>query len=131
MSKNKILTYATFAGLILFGITTLFLSTSIIFNWFGIRTQQGNNVPLVVRSNFLSGVLYLISVFGLWAHKKWTIVPLLISFFVLIGAFLGLYVHVNSGGLYETKTIGALFFRIIVTMIFALLAYLITIKWKY
>ena len=130
MSKNKILTYATLAGLILFTITTLFLSTSIIFNQFGIRTQEGNYVPLVVRSNFLTGVLYLISVFGLWANKKWTIVPLLISLSVLIGAFLGLFVHVNSGGLYETKTIGALFFRIIVTMIFTLLVYLITIKWK-
>jgi len=43
-------------------------------------------------------------------------------------AFVGLFIHINSGGLYETKTIGAMIFRIIVTLAFVLIAYLKFIK---
>jgi accessory gene regulator protein AgrB len=51
-----------------------------------------------------------------------------LSALILIMAFVGLFIHINSGGLYETKTIGAMIFRIIVTLAFVLLAYLKFIK---
>jgi len=34
-----------------------------------------------------------------------------------------LIIHINSGGIYETKTIGAMIFRITLTLVFAILAY--------
>ena len=43
--------------------------------------------------------------------KKWTTTLLGISTLILI-TFLGLKIHASSGGIYETKTIGAMIFRI-------------------
>lgn len=130
MKKNNILRFVTLFILTAFALLTLFLSSSVIFDWFGIRAKEGNYVPMVVWANFISSVLYLIAAYGLLKLKKWTVRPLLASVFILIGALIGLYVHINAGELYETKTVGALFFRTGLTLVFSFLAYLITIKWK-
>ena len=60
---------------------------------------------------------------GLLKVKKWTTILLGISTLILIAAFIGLKIHINSGGIYETKTIGAMIFRISVTLVFAIIAY--------
>jgi len=109
---------------------TLFLSSSVLFDWFGIRAKEGNYVPLVVWANFISSGLYLAAAYGLLKQKKWTVRPLLVSVFILIGALVGLYVHIEAGGLYETKTIEALVFRTGLTLVFTFLAYLTTIQWR-
>ena len=113
-----------------FGLLTLFLSTSVIFDFFGIRAKEGNYVLFVVWSNFISSILYLFAAYGFTKHKKWTATLLRISTLILIGAFIGLKSHINSGGTYETKTIGAMIFRISVTLVFATLAYLTITKKK-
>lgn len=106
-----------------FGLLTLFLSTSVIFDLFGIRAKEGNYVLFVVWSNFISSILYLIASYGFVTSKKWTAKLLWVSTIILITALIGLFYHINSGGIYETKTIGAMIFRISVTMVFAALAY--------
>jgi len=111
------------AVLISFGLLTLFLSSSIIFDLFGVRGKEGNYVLLVVWANFISSIIYLLAAYGFIKNKRWTAKLLGISTIVLIVAFIGLFVHVNSGGIYETKTIGAMIFRITITLGFALLAY--------
>lgn len=113
-----------------FGLLTLFLSSSVIFDLFSIRAKEGNYVLFIVWANFLSSILYLIAAYGFVKAKKWTIRPLSISLMILLGAFIGLFVYINSGGLYETKTIGAMMFRISVTLIFAALAYFMISKEK-
>jgi len=107
----------------LFGLLTLFLSTSVIFDLFGIRAKEGNYVSLVVWANFISNLLYLFAAYGFLKEKKWTAILLGISSIVLIASFIGLYIHINSGGIYETKTIGGMIFRISVTLIFTAIAY--------
>ncbi|MBL0063432.1 MAG: hypothetical protein IPP86_16690 [Bacteroidetes bacterium] len=106
-----------------FGLLTLFLSTSVIFDLFGIRAKEGNYVLFVVWSNFISSILYLIASYGFVTSKRWTAKLLGVSTIILITALIGLFYHINSGGIYETKTIGAMIFRISVTMVFAALAY--------
>ncbi|MCX6186015.1 MAG: hypothetical protein NTU43_03330 [Bacteroidetes bacterium] len=106
-----------------FGLLTLFLSTSVIYDLFGIRAKEGNYVLFVVWSNFISSILYLIASYGFVTSKKWTDKLLWVSTIILITALIGLFYHINSGGIYETKTIGAMIFRISVTMVFAALAY--------
>ncbi|NQU53855.1 MAG: hypothetical protein HQ522_15100 [Bacteroidetes bacterium] len=106
-----------------FALLTLFLSTSVIFDLFGIRAKEGNYVLLVVWANFICSFLYLFAAYGFVTAKKWTAKLLGISTIILITALLGLFYHINSGGIYETKTIGAMFFRITVTLVFAVLAY--------
>ena len=126
MKTKPIIRTTTLTGLILFTILTLFLSTSILLDVFGIREQQGHYVPLVIWSNFLCGCLYILSIIGLISHKRWSIIPMILALFILVGAFLGLYIHVMDGGLYEDKTIMALFFRITLTLFFALGIYVST-----
>jgi len=106
----------------LFGLLTLFLSSSIIFDLFGVRAREGNYVLFVVWSNFIASILYLFAAYGLIRIKKWTSHLLGISALVIASNFIGLLIHINTGGIYETKTIGALIFRITITICFALIA---------
>lgn len=127
---KRALPYLLALVLAAFGLLTLFLSSSIIFNLFGIRAKEGNYVLFVVWANFISSLLYLSAVFGFIKAKKWTVLPLVISILILILAFIGFLIHVNTGGKYQTKTIGAMIFRITVTLIFTFSAYLTIIKNK-
>ena len=113
----------TIGLLIGFGLLTLFLSTSVIFDLFGIREKEGDFVWLIVYANFISSILYLLAAYGWIKNKTWTTRLLSISSIILILAFIGLFFHINSGGLYETKTIGAMIFRTSLTLIFTLISY--------
>ena len=116
--------------LIAFGLLTLFLSSSVIFDLFGVREKQGNYVLFVVYANFICSIIYLLAAYGFIKNMKWTTILLGISTIVLIVAFIGLSVHINSGEIYETKTIGAMIFRITITLVFTLLAYFTITKNK-
>ena len=127
---KKTLKYLVAIALTAFALLTLFLSSSIIFDWFGIRAKEGNYVLIVVWANLISSILYLFAAYGFMSLKKWTVKLLASSLALLIIAAIGFFIHINSGGLYETKTMGALLFRFTVTLIFTFLAYLTTIKWN-
>lgn len=120
---KKIIPYLLATILAGFGLLTLFLSTSVIFDLFGVRAKEGNYVLFVVWSNFISSIIYLFAAYGFVSTKKWTAPLLGISSLILIAAFIGLKIHANSGGIYETKTIGAMVFRIVVTLVIAVIAY--------
>lgn len=111
-----------------FGLITLFLSSSIILDLFDIRAKEGNYVLFIVWANFISSILYLLASFGFIKGKEWTAKILSISLLILIVAFIGLKIHISSGGIYETKTIGAMIFRISFTLIFTAIAYFTLIK---
>lgn len=125
---KRVLPVSLAALLTAFGLLTLFLSSSVIFDLFGIRAKEGNYVLFVVWANFLSSILYLVAAYGFVKSRKWTIKPLGISAIILVLAFAGLLIHINSGGIYETKTVGAMLFRIVVTAVFAALAYVLILK---
>jgi hypothetical protein len=126
---KKSLKYVAIVILIGFGLLTLFLSTSVIFDLFGIRAREGNYVLFVVWSNFISSIIYLTAAYGLVKNEKWTNSLLALSTVILIIAFVVLKIHINAVGLYETKTVGAMIFRISVTLLLAIVSYfLITPK---
>ena len=127
---KKIGKYILIVVIAAFAALTLFLSSSVIFDWFGVRAKEGNYVLFVVVANFISSILYFVSVYGLIKSKKWAVKPLLLSGSILILAQIGLFVHINAGGIYETKTVGAMFFRIGLTVVFALFTYLTTRRLK-
>ena len=104
--------------LILFGLVTLFMSSSVLFDWFGIRAKEGNYVSLVVWANFLCGILYLIAAFGIIRNKSWVRIPFVAALIVLVLAYMNLFTHITTGGLYETKTIFAMAFRFGITALF-------------
>ena len=113
----------TAIALLLFALLTLFLSSSVIFNLFGIRGKEGNYVPLVVWANFISSILYLAAAYGLFKMKKWSVWLLAISVVILVAAFIGLKLHISEGGLYEVKTLNAMIFRIGLTALLAVASY--------
>lgn len=122
---DKIITYIIAAFLAVFGLITYFLSSSVIFDLFDIRVKEGNYVLFVVISNFISSILYIIAAYGFIKNRKWTTKALIISSIVLLIAFIGLLVHIKSGGLYETKTIYAMIFRISLTILFAVSSFIL------
>lgn len=127
---KKTIPYLLASVLAAFGLITLFLSTSVIFDLFSVRAQQGNYVLFVIWANFICSIFYIVAAYGFIESKKWTAIFLSISALILIFALVGLFFHINSGGVYETKTIGALIFRIIVTLVFSGLAYFTINKTK-
>lgn len=127
---KKYLTYILATILTGFGLLTLFLSTSVIFDLFDIRAQEGNYVLFVVWSNFISSILYLLAAYGFIKSRNWTATLLGISILILISALIGLEIHVDSGGVYEAKTFSAMIFRIVVTLAFAIIAYFTILKKK-
>jgi len=122
--------YITAAVLTAFGMLTVFLTSSIILDLFGVREREGNYVLLIVWANLISGILFLTAAFGLMKRKHWAAKPLIVSLAVLVFAFLGLLIHIQSGGAYETKTVGAMIFRLTVNGILALVVYRATKKQK-
>ena len=120
---KKFISYPAAFLLATFGVLTLFLSSSIIFDLFDIREKEGNFVWIVVGANFIASILYLLAAYGFWKNRRSTATLLGASLLVLVAAAIGFYFHINSGGLYETKTIGALTFRIMLTLIFTLIAF--------
>ena len=106
-----------------FGLLTMFLSASVIFDLFGIRAKEGNYVLFIVWANFISSIIYLVASYGFIKNKNWTSTILGISALILVNAFIGFIIYINADGVYETKTIGAMIFRIVVTIIFVAFAY--------
>jgi hypothetical protein len=90
---KKYVLYTSAVILTAFGLLTLFLSTSVIFDLFGIRAKEGNYVLFVVWSNFISSILYLFAAYGFVKVKNWTTILLGISTLILIAAFIGLKIH--------------------------------------
>lgn len=115
--KNAVIKSAALV-LTLFALLTLFMSSSVIFNLFGVREKEGNYVLFIVITNFVAGFLYLLSVYGLLKSRTWTVYLLATITVLLILGFLGLLYHINSGGIYEIQTVKAMLFRISVTALF-------------
>jgi len=125
---KKIILKVTAIIITLFALITLFMSTSVIFDLFGIREKEGNYVLFVVISNFIAGFMYLFSAYGLFSEKKWATKLLLITTTILVVSFIGLLFHVNSGGIYEQKTIKAMLSRIVITGAFACISWFLITK---
>src|SRR5690606_26145430 len=103
-----------------------FLSGSVIFDLFDIRSNQGNYVLFIVWANLISGLLYLLAAFAFFKKKIWASIPLAVSAIILVVAFLGLIIYINAGGVHESRTIGAMIFRIVVTLTLFAVTYFTT-----
>jgi len=124
MKNKNIINTVSATILALFALLTLFLSSSVIFDWFGIRAKEGNYVLFIVYANFICSILYLFAVYGFLKRANWTFWILIIALSVLIIAFIALQFYISNGGIYEEKTIGAMVFRMLVTFTFSLVALL-------
>ncbi len=110
-------------ALTFFGGLSVFLTLSIIFDWLGIREKEGNYVLFIVYANLICGIIYLIAAYANFIKFKKTYLLLTVAIGVLLAAFIALSFYVNSGGIHEEKTIGAMLFRIGITIGFTLLSF--------
>lgn len=67
---KKLISYGIAFLLAAFGLLTLFLSASVIFDLFGIRAKEGNYVLFIVWANFISSIIYLIASYGIIKSKS-------------------------------------------------------------
>lgn len=131
MGNRNITTTLSAIILALFALLTLFLSSSIIFDWFHIRQKQGDFVLFIVWANFIASIVYFIAVYGFIKRKKWTFWILLSALLVLVIAFIFLQYYIQNGGIYKSQTVMAMLFRMAVTSLFALIAYFKLIREKH
>ncbi|MEI2652849.1 MAG: hypothetical protein V9G12_12005 [Microthrixaceae bacterium] len=125
MKTSKLARIGLALVVIAFGALTLFLSTSVLLDLFGIRERESPYVPAVVVANLIASLLYLPAGAGLLMQRRWPTVLLAAAVVVLVGGLL-LALHINSGGEYRTATIGALTFRTLLTAAF----YVIAARWS-
>ena len=119
MKKHKAFKYIIAVVLIAFALVTIFMSSAVLFDWFGIRAKEGDYVPFIVKTNLTVGFTYLLVVYGFIKSKKWPFWLMLSAALFLFFAFSAFYIHIHTGGLYENRTIGAMTFRILFTLLFA------------
>ena len=122
---KKITSIVLVTILSLFGFLTLFLSTSVILDLFGIREKEGNFIMFIVWANFLSAIIYLLSAYGIMKNKKWSTRLLSLSTIILLTVLVGLFVHISLGGVFEIKTVYGMIFRTLITLIFTISSFIL------
>ena len=122
---KKITSIVLVTILSLFGFLTLFLSTSVILDLFGIREKEGNFIMFIVWANFISAIIYLLSAYGIMKNKKWSTSLLSLSTIILLTALVGLFVHISFGGVFEIKTVYGMIFRTLITLMFTISSFIL------
>ncbi|MBN8833045.1 MAG: hypothetical protein J0H76_01580 [Sphingobacteriales bacterium] len=110
--------------ILIFGLITLFMSSSVILDMFNIREKEGHYVPFVVWANFACSLLYLLAGSALIRFKKISSLWLFLSVVILAITFIALQNYIHNGGIYEKKTVTAMIFRILLSAIFTITSYL-------
>lgn len=103
--------------LLLFGAVSIFMTTSIIFDLFGIREKEGNFVYFIIYANLICGLIYLFVAYLIWKNIKVATYGLALASLILVSAFAVFLNYINQGGVYETKTVFAMGFRSSITII--------------
>jgi hypothetical protein len=102
-----------------FGLISLFMTTSIIFDLFEIREKEGHYIPFIVYANFVCSFIYLFSSYGLFTKNKYTTGCLFVAAGILLIAYIALIVHIQFGGAFELKTVKAMLARTSITILLA------------
>ncbi len=108
---------AVFTGL--FGLISLFMTSCILLDLFGIREKEGNYVLFIVYANFICSFIYLFCAYGLFAKKDWTTTSLFVALAILIAAYVGLILHIHAGRPFEMRTVKVMLARTAITILLA------------
>lgn len=119
--EDKLLKITAIFSLI-FGLMTLKEGGFALFDINGARASDGNIVPFVLQFNFFSGFIYILIAFGLYKKKEWVKRLSLVMVVGIMTVFLFFIMHINNGGLYETKTLYAICFRSFTWIFIALIS---------
>lgn len=112
---KKSIKIITVMFLLLFGGLTVFLTSSVLLDMFGIREKEGNFIPFIVWINLASGIGYIAGAGGLIKNSKWAYSLLLLNTLLLSVAIVALYFHIHAGGVYKMETVKGMVFRVVTT----------------
>ncbi len=104
-------------GIGVFGLLTLYLSGSVIFDLFGMRAKQGNYVLFVIWANFICGFLYIAGSYALLKQAPKAKKYFRTALIILILTFVAFGIYVYMGGIHKTDTFKALSIRTAITLI--------------
>lgn len=114
----------------LIGVVSVFMTLSVIFDLLGIRAREGNYVLFIVYANLVCGIIYLYAAISNWKNLTNSFYSLALASLILIVAFIAFGVYISNGGIHEVKTIKAMTFRTVFTLIMAALSYMMLRKEK-
>lgn len=122
--RNIIIKFSCLS-LFLIGLYNLFIAVSLLFYSPEFKKAEGNFIYFIIFINVLCAIIYLTGSFGFFKEKVWTISFLFFSTLILVVSFMGLLVHVLTGGSYDEKIIMTITIRTFITCVFT------GIAWKY
>jgi|SRR6185312_4513524 len=122
--RNIIIKSSSFL-LLLLGVYNFFIAVSLLFYSPEFKKMEGNFIYFIIFINLLSAIIYLTGSFGFFKEKSWIISFLFFSTLILVVSFMGLLIHVLTGGSYDEKIILSITFRTFITCVFT------GIAWKY
>lgn len=105
-----------------FGLLTILSGGNALFGDAVARAAFGNAIPFVLWFNFAAGFAYVAAGAGLLFRRRW---GLWLSVAILVATalvFIAFGMHVQQGGLYEMRTVGAMILRTGVWGIIAIVA---------
>jgi hypothetical protein len=114
--------------MLIFGLVTMIVSVSFMFNLFEIRKPEDHYVFFIFFISFLCSFIYLFAAYGFYKEDKRTTIALFIAASILILAFMGLLVYIMMGGLYEIITIRSLMLRTFITIVFTIISWNCLVK---
>jgi len=113
---------------IAFGLLTLKSGGEVLFIDGAGRAAAGNYVPFVLWSNFLLGFFYIIAGIGLWLQKRWAAWLAIFIVSATLATFVAFGWHIQTGGLFEARTLKAMILRSGVWLVIALISYVRLIR---
>ena len=116
---------------ILFGLLTIKSGGAVLLFDGAERVAAGNYVPFVLWSNFILGFVYIVAGVGMWLQKRWAAWLAMAILIVTLMVFAAFGWHINTGGLFEERTLKAMILRSSVWLVLSLLLYIRLIKQKY
>ncbi|MCY0096765.1 hypothetical protein [Hoeflea ulvae] len=106
-----------------FGLLTIVSGGNALFGDAAARAAVGNAVPFVLWFNFAAGFAYVAAGGGLLFRHRWALWLSLAIVIATVLVFAAFALHVQRGGPYEMRTVGAMVLRTGVWLIISVLAW--------
>ena len=107
---------------IVFGALTVFSGGRVLFSSAGTQAGAGKAVPFVLWFNFLAGFAYVVAGVGFWCRQRWASVVAMTLVALTAAVAVAFAVHVQNGGAYELRTVGAMALRLLFWSVVAISA---------
>lgn len=115
--------YALGTILIVGGIYTLYISTSILFDLFDERKRAGSYIQIAVVCNFICSFIYIVSGILFFNKKKASTTLLFIATIIMFVGYIGMLFHINENKPFELSVIPEMLIRTTCTMLYAAVAW--------